>query len=96
MLHLSWTNEQTSPDLIISGFRIMVDGKQFGTTLHSGVNNVTIKLSLEEMVHRVSMVTVSAAPYGVSAESNVVDILTDPFKPFVSYCYGNLHHERAQ
>lgn len=95
VLHVSWTNNQSSPDVGISGYRVLVDGKQFGTTLHSGVNSIRIKLDLESRVHRVSMVTISSAPYGVSGESNIVDVLTDPFRPFVSFCYGNLHQESA-
>jgi len=93
MLHISWTNTQLSADVTVSGFRVLVDGKQFGTTLHSGVNNVRIKLNLEERVHRISMVTVSEKPYGVSGQSNVVDVLTDPFRPFVNFCYTSIHME---
>lgn len=96
VLHISWTCCQMSPDVAISGYRVLVDGKQFGTTLHAGVNNIRVKLSLDAPVHRVSMVTISSSPYGVSNESNVVDVLTDPFKPFVSFCYGNLHQENAE
>lgn len=93
MLHISWAATQVSQDINVSGFRVLVDGKQFGTTLHSGVNNVRIKLNLESRVHRISMVTVSAKPYGVSTESNTVDVLTDPFRPFVAFCYGNIHQQ---
>lgn len=93
MLHISWTAAQGSQDINISGYRVLVDGKQFGTTLHSGVNNVRIKLNLESRVHRISMVTVSGQPYGISAESNTVDVLTDPFRPFVAFCYGNIHQQ---
>lgn len=93
MLHVSWTNTQASQDVSISGYRVLVDGKQFGTTLHSGVNSVKIKLNLESPVHRISMVTVSGQPYGVSGESNTVDVLTDPFRPFVAFCYQNIHQQ---
>lgn len=95
-LQLSWTSSQTSRDVAISGYRVLVDGKQFGTTLHSGVTNVQVKLNLEARVHRISMVTVSAAPHGVSGQSNVVDVLTDPFRPFASFCYGNIHEDGSR
>jgi len=96
LVHVSWTNTQSSQDVSVSGYRVLVDGKQFGTTLHSGVNNVRIKLNLESHVHRISMVTVSAKPYGISGESNTVDVLTTPFRPFVAFCYQNLHQQDSR
>lgn len=96
VVHISWTSAQSSQDVSVSGYRVLVDKKQFGTTLHAGVNNVRIKLNLDSPVHRLSMVTVSSHPYGVSEESNTIDVLTDPFRPFVAFCYHNIHQQDSR
>ncbi len=44
LAHVSWTCPQSNPELTVSGYKVLVDGKQYGTTLHSGVKNVRIKV----------------------------------------------------
>ena len=45
LAHISWSCVQSNPDLRVSGYKVLVDGKQYGTTLHAGVKNVRIKAS---------------------------------------------------
>lgn len=45
--HVSWTCPQSNPDIRVSGYKVLVDGKQYGTTLHAGIQNVRIKVSFE-------------------------------------------------
>ena len=44
LAHISWSCVQSNSDLDISGYKVLVDGKQYGTTLHAGVKNVRIKV----------------------------------------------------
>ena len=53
-MHVSWVCPQSNPDIRVSGYKVLVDGKQYGTTLHSGVKNVRIKLGLSQLSHRLS------------------------------------------
>ena len=45
LAHVSWACPQSNPDVHVSGFKVLVDGKQYGSTLHAGVKNVRIKVS---------------------------------------------------
>ena len=54
LVHVSWTCPQSNPDLRVTGYKVLVDGKQYGTTLHAGVKNVRIKLGLNQLSHRLS------------------------------------------
>ncbi|XP_023933288.1 uncharacterized protein LOC106180596 isoform X1 [Lingula anatina] len=91
MAHVSWQCPQSDPDMVVSGYKVLVDGKQYGSTLHSGMRTVRIKLSMEKTSHRVSMVAITNQPYASSLESNVVELLTEPFRQFTFYCFHNVH-----
>ena len=45
LAHLSWTCSQSNADLKVTGYKVLVDGKQYGTTMHTGVKNVRIKVN---------------------------------------------------
>ena len=42
-------------------------------------------------MYRLSMVASSEKPQGTSPESNIVEVLSMPFKPFSFYCYHAIH-----
>ena len=42
---MSWVAPQSNPDVRVSGYKVLVDGKQYGTTLHAGVKHVRIKVN---------------------------------------------------
>ncbi len=46
LAHVSWTCPQSNPEIRVSGYKVLVDGKQYGTTLHAGVKNVRIKVRI--------------------------------------------------
>ncbi|KAK7102883.1 hypothetical protein V1264_021041 [Littorina saxatilis] len=94
--HVSWQCPQTNEDVHLSGFKVLVDGKQYGTSMHSGVRTVRLQLSLDEPSYALSMVALSDKPQGSSVESSIVDLLTGPFKPFAYYCYHNIHAKGAK
>jgi len=42
---VSWTCAQSSNDVEITGYHILVNGKQYGSLLHEGVDCLRIKVS---------------------------------------------------
>ncbi|XP_076447663.1 uncharacterized protein LOC143284653 isoform X3 [Babylonia areolata] len=89
--HVSWQCPQTNEDVHLSGFKVLVDGKQYGSSMHAGVRTVRLQLGLEEPSYRLSMVALSDKPQGSSVESSVVELLSAPFRPFSYYCYHTMH-----
>ncbi|ELT90741.1 hypothetical protein CAPTEDRAFT_219540 [Capitella teleta] len=89
LAHVSWTCVQSNPDLVVSGYKVLVDGKQYGTTLHPNVKNIRLKLGLSQPIHQISMVAVSSdKPHASSSlESNVVEVFTEPFRPYSFYTF---------
>ncbi|XP_012935394.1 uncharacterized protein LOC101845075 isoform X2 [Aplysia californica] len=94
--HVSWQCPQSNPDIQLSGYKVLVDGKQYGSPMHSGVRTVKIQLGLEQPSYRLTMVATSEKPQGSSAESNTVEILSMPFKPFSFYCYNAIHSKDSK
>ena len=45
LAHVSWVSPQSNPDVRVTGYKVLVDGKQYGTTLHAGVKHVRIKVN---------------------------------------------------
>ncbi|XP_067685414.1 uncharacterized protein [Haliotis asinina] len=91
--HVSWQCPQSNPDMAISGYKVLIDGKQYGNAMHSGVKTVRIKLGLEQSSYKLSLVSMSEKPQGTSEESNTVELLATPFKPFSFYCYHAIHNK---
>ncbi|XP_025107507.1 uncharacterized protein LOC112572161 isoform X5 [Pomacea canaliculata] len=89
--HVSWQCPQSKEDVHLAGFKVLVDGKQYGSSMHAGVRSVRLQLGLEEPSYRLSMVSLSDKPQGTSVESEVVELLSAPFKPYAYYCYHNIH-----
>ncbi|CAD5112727.1 DgyrCDS1945 [Dimorphilus gyrociliatus] len=85
--HMSWTTPQSNPDAIVSGFKVLVDGKKYGNTLSAGANNVRVKLGVEKEKHKLSMVAVCDRPKSLSAQSNIIELLTEPFLPFSFFSF---------
>ncbi|CAH1782616.1 unnamed protein product [Owenia fusiformis] len=96
LAHVSWQCPQSNPHVTICGFKVLIDGKQYGSTLHSGVKNVRIKLGLDKLVHKLTMVAVSEKPRTSSVPSNIVELLTDPFQPYTFFCFHTIHSNNAK
>ena len=45
MAHVSWQCEQSNPDIQVSGYKVLIDGKQYGNAMHEGVKTVRIKVN---------------------------------------------------
>ena len=44
MAHVSWQCEQSNPDIRVSGYKVLIDGKQYGNAMHEGIKTVRIKV----------------------------------------------------
>ena len=44
--HVSWQCPQSNPDIQLSGYKVLVDGKQYGSPMHSGVRTVKIQVPI--------------------------------------------------
>ena len=42
--HVSWQCPQSNPDIQVTGYNILIDGKQYGNPMHDGVKTVRIKV----------------------------------------------------
>lgn len=42
--HVSWQCPQSNPDIQVTGYNVLIDGKQYGNPLHEGVKTVRIKV----------------------------------------------------
>ncbi|XP_059161356.1 uncharacterized protein LOC131944640 isoform X2 [Physella acuta] len=93
---VSWQCPQSNPDIQISEFKVLVDGKQYGSPIHSGIKTLRIQLGLDQPSYKISMVAASSKPQGTSEESNVIEVLSTPFKPFTFYCYHGIHKQDAK
>ncbi|XP_064633270.1 uncharacterized protein LOC135491376 [Lineus longissimus] len=93
LAHVSWSCVQSNPDIHVTGYKVLVDGKQYGCSLQPGIKNVRIKLNLNQPSHRLSMIAVADQPYANSVESNTVELLTEPFQPFSFFCFNGVHHK---
>ena len=51
--NLSWTCHQPSPLVKVIGFKVFVNGKQYGSDLHESIRSVRVRLSLERAIHNV-------------------------------------------
>ena len=43
--HVSWSCPQTKPELVVTGYKVLIDGKQYGSAMHEGIKTVRIKVS---------------------------------------------------
>jgi len=44
LAHVSWKSPQTAQGAQISGYQVLVDGKQYGAMLQAGVKSIRIKV----------------------------------------------------
>jgi len=44
LANVSWTCQQSNDDVEITGYHILVNGKQYGSLLHEGVDCLRIKV----------------------------------------------------
>ncbi|KAK6994911.1 fibronectin, partial [Biomphalaria glabrata] len=88
---VSWQCPQSNPDMQVSEYKLLVDGKQYGSSIPSGAKSIRIQLGLEQSSYKITMVACSDKPQGTSDESNAVEVLALTFKPFTYYCYHGIH-----
>lgn len=48
--HVSWSCPQTRSEMLVAGYKVLIDGKQYGSAMHEGVKTVRIKVSKFFMV----------------------------------------------
>jgi len=44
--HVSWHCPQSRPEFQISGYKVLIDGKQYGSPMHEGVKTIRISVSI--------------------------------------------------
>ena len=54
LVHMSWICPQSNPEIRVAGYKVLVDERQYGATLHAGIKNVRIKLGLTHLSHKLS------------------------------------------
>jgi hypothetical protein len=50
-------------------------------------------LGVEQPVYRLSMISMTEKPQATSEDSNVVELLSEQFRPFAFYCYHAVHSD---
>lgn len=51
LVQISWTCPQSNPSIQVNGFKLLVDGKQYGETLRASVKTIRIKVSQLFLMH---------------------------------------------
>jgi hypothetical protein len=90
VINLSWTL-QNSQVVKVLGFRVYVNGKQYGVDLQESVRAIRVKLSLERPIHSIYVTAFTDRAKLESQSSNVVELLSENFFPFTYYCYHEVH-----
>ncbi|XP_054751259.2 uncharacterized protein LOC129257055 [Lytechinus pictus] len=90
---LSWDSVPDDGDAVVSGYKVLVNGEQYGFVLHSQVCETEIKLSAYKGTHRLNLVAMTDHPVGHSDLSEVVTVDTSPYRPFVAYCLNSVHKQ---
>ena len=47
---VTWSCTQTNPDIQVTGYKVLVDGKQYGPTVPPDIQKVQIKVSIKMIV----------------------------------------------
>ncbi|XP_030855934.1 uncharacterized protein LOC577931 [Strongylocentrotus purpuratus] len=93
---LTWDPVPDDGDAIVSGYKVLVNGEQYGFVLHSQVYETEIKLSAYNGIHSVNLVAMTDHPVGHSDLSKVITVDTSPYRPFVAYCLNSVHKQRVK
>nr|XP_006813361.1 PREDICTED: uncharacterized protein LOC102805368 [Saccoglossus kowalevskii] len=88
---VEWTPAEDDGDALVNGYQVLVNGKQYGSLLNTYVNHTRLKLNAYDLVHRISIVTVTNHPVGNSEPSDEIAVFTEPFLPFATFCFHNIH-----
>ena len=88
---LSWTCHQPNPLVKIIGYKVFVNGKQYGSDLPESIRSVRVKLSLERAVHNVYVAVYTTRNRKECQTSNCVELLSESFFPFTFYCLHGIH-----
>lgn len=58
IVNLNWSCEQINPLIKIVGFKVYVNGKQYGTDLNNTIRSIRVKLSLEKAINTVNKINI--------------------------------------
>lgn len=50
-------------------------------------------MGVEQPVYKLSMISMTEKPQATSEDSNVVELLSEQFRPFAFYCYHAVHSD---
>ena len=56
IVNLNWSCEQINPLVRIVGFKVYVNGKQYGSDLNNTMKSIRIKLPLEKAINTVRII----------------------------------------
>ncbi|XP_014669533.1 PREDICTED: uncharacterized protein LOC106810623 [Priapulus caudatus] len=97
IVHLKWICPQPSKHIVVIGYKVFLDGKQYGSTLPRSMTNIKLRLDLDQVSHRISMTAVVERPQvAESSESSCIELLTKPFQPFSFFCFHGVHRQGAK
>lgn len=55
IVNLNWSYEQVNPFIKVVGYKVYVNGKQYGSDLNKTINSIRVKLSLERAINTVNI-----------------------------------------
>ncbi|XP_071807417.1 uncharacterized protein [Asterias amurensis] len=93
---LEWDLIPDKKDVNLSGFKVLVNGKQHGFLLHSNIDRICLQLSAYDGLHKICLIAVTDHPVGNSDPSEVTVINTSPFLPFSCYCLHTTHRKDSR
>jgi hypothetical protein len=86
---------QTNPSVKLYGFRVYINGKQYGADLAESIRSIRVNLSLEKPVHVIYVTAYTNRPKLESQSSNVVHLSGEQYLPFTYYCYHDVHRKNT-
>jgi hypothetical protein len=88
---LRWTCNQANPSVKLYGFRVYINGKQYGADLDESIRSIRVSLSLEKPIYTIHVTAYTDRPKLESQLSNVVHLSGEQYLPFTYYCYHDVH-----
>jgi len=90
-VQVKWRFPGHDGDAVATGYRVFVNGNQYGKDLPIQTKTAILELSCSPTPHEIRIVTTTSHPVGDSPDSNVIKISTRQFIPFPFFCYFNSH-----
>ncbi|CAD5112723.1 DgyrCDS1941 [Dimorphilus gyrociliatus] len=86
-VRLRWVKPQDNPEVPVSGYQVVVNGKLYGSILNKTVNHIELQLSPKTLKYKISMVSVCSKKQCISKHSEAIEFLTKPFLPFHYFAF---------